>query len=527
MANNFVANPGAGGDTFAADDIGTYKIPYSKLDIGGAGVSSPVTSANPLPVSIATMPSTPVTGTFWQATQPVSGTLAATQSGAWSHRTQDGAGTAITSIADGAGQVGLTTAIGATNFVASAVNSSTAQLAASATFTGTIENIFNQQAISVLLTSDQNGTLTLNQYIDAAGTRKISAWAFSVSAGVAFSRCFVGNGNFFNLTFQNTGGSTTTTLNINTAYGTLPAATNLGNQPIAFNEVNGAAFSLGQAAMASSLPVSIASNQSNVPIIPPAAVLSSYNVAGVITINTILLTLDCSQYRSVSIQCTSMGTTGVVTPEWSNDNATWVAGTILTQAGATAATFNAAGLWVTPVYARYLRLRLSTATTGGTTTLSVHQFNDLRQMWLATQPVSLATNTPTLAAGTNLAADVGVQYRANATGAASVVSVLSPVTPAVATIKGSAGRLLGWTLQNSAAAVRSVKVFNATAPTLGTTAAIFEIDIAAGATVFFELAGGIGFSTAMTWSCTSAKGLTDNTATGLAANDVSGAFFFA
>ena len=41
------------------------------------------------PVSIASMPTTPVTGTFWQATQPifgsvsVSGTVAATQSGAW------------------------------------------------------------------------------------------------------------------------------------------------------------------------------------------------------------------------------------------------------------------------------------------------------------------------------------------------------------------------------------------------------------------------------------------------------------
>lgn len=35
------------------------------------------------PVSIASMPSTPVTGTFWQATQPVSGTVAATQSGTW------------------------------------------------------------------------------------------------------------------------------------------------------------------------------------------------------------------------------------------------------------------------------------------------------------------------------------------------------------------------------------------------------------------------------------------------------------
>lgn len=33
------------------------------------------------PISIATMPSTPVTGTFWQATQPVSGTVAVTNAG--------------------------------------------------------------------------------------------------------------------------------------------------------------------------------------------------------------------------------------------------------------------------------------------------------------------------------------------------------------------------------------------------------------------------------------------------------------
>jgi hypothetical protein len=35
------------------------------------------------PVSIASMPSTPVTGTFWQATQPVSGTVTANQGGTW------------------------------------------------------------------------------------------------------------------------------------------------------------------------------------------------------------------------------------------------------------------------------------------------------------------------------------------------------------------------------------------------------------------------------------------------------------
>lgn len=304
-----------------------------------------------------------------------------------------------------------------------------------------------------------------------------------------------------------------------------PAGT---NEQLAPMEVRG----VGGAAVAVSGPLTDAQlRAAAVPTISPAALLTSYNVAGVIAINTVLATLDCSQYRSVSIQCSSMGTTGVVTPEWSNDNSTWVAATILTQAGATATTFNAAGLWVVPVQARYLRLRLSTATTAGTTTLSIHQFDDSRQFWLATQPVSgtVTANigTGSIAAGTNAIGDVGVQYRASTTGAASFVSCMSPATPAAGTIKGSAGRLLAFRLQNSAAALRSVKIFNVATPTLGTTSASFEIDVPAGGVAEFTMTGGIGFATAITFSVTSAKGLTDNTATGLAANDVSGFFAFA
>ena len=43
-----------------------------KMEFGAAGTATPVSAANPLPVVFATAPTTPVTGTFWQATQPVS-----------------------------------------------------------------------------------------------------------------------------------------------------------------------------------------------------------------------------------------------------------------------------------------------------------------------------------------------------------------------------------------------------------------------------------------------------------------------
>lgn len=50
--DNFEANPGTGGDTFAADDVGGVKIPRSKIVIGDDGSNDgDVSAANPLPVT--------------------------------------------------------------------------------------------------------------------------------------------------------------------------------------------------------------------------------------------------------------------------------------------------------------------------------------------------------------------------------------------------------------------------------------------------------------------------------------------
>jgi hypothetical protein len=48
----------------------------------------------------------------------------------------------------------------------------------------------------------------------------------------------------------------------------------------------------------------------------------NFNLTGVIPINTDLIVVDCSQLRTLSMQCTSMGATGVITPAWSNDAST-------------------------------------------------------------------------------------------------------------------------------------------------------------------------------------------------------------
>ena len=305
------ANQTTGNSSLSSIDGKLPALVSGRLPVDGSGVTQPVSGtfwqatqpvSGPLTDVQLRATAVPVSGTFWQATQPISGSVSITGTAAVSGPLTD------------------------------------AQLRATAV---PVSGTFWQA------TQPVSGTVSAN-----AGTN-LNTSALALETG----------GNLATLT------------------GRVPAQ--------------------GQALMAASLPVAIASNQSALAVnsTPAAALLTTYSVTGVITINTVLATLDCSQYRSVSIQCTAMGTSGVVTPEWSNDNTNWQGATILTQAGATATTFNAAGLWVAPVQARYLRLRLSTATTAGTTTLSIHQFDDSRQFWLATQPVS-GTVTSNIGTGT-------------------------------------------------------------------------------------------------------------------------------
>jgi len=149
----------------------------------------------------------------------------------------------------------------------------------------------------------------------------------------------------------------------------------------------------------------------------------------------------------------------------------------------------------------------------------------------APAPVQITSGTistlPALAAGTNAVGDVGVQYRASATGAATPFSLLSPATPAATAVKASAGRLVGFILNNAAASVRSVKFWNTAVAgvTMGTTAALFEVDLAPTSTIHVVFEGGISFATAITTAVTGGKGLTDNTAVTL--NDVSGVLLYA
>jgi len=171
MADNTIL-PGTG-ESIATDDIGGVKYQRVKVAFGDDGSASDASPTNALPISV-----------------------------------------------------------NAANFIISTNNSSTSQLAAAATFTGTIETALNQPCISIMLTCDQPVTLTVQQFIDVGGTYRVTDMNFSVPAGTGFNRAFTLNGNYCRVKVTNNGTATTTTLNLNTAYGTLPPAASDGNLPV-------------------------------------------------------------------------------------------------------------------------------------------------------------------------------------------------------------------------------------------------------------------------------------------------------
>lgn len=135
------------------------------------------------------------------------------------------------------------------------------------------------------------------------------------------------------------------------------------------------------------------------------------------------------------------------------------------------------------------------------------------------------TVSANLNAGTALMGDVGQQYRANATGAASGAHIVSGASTNATVVKAGAGRVLGWSLANTNAAWRYVKLHNqTTTPTAGS-GVVRTIAIPPNGVSNFTLEGGIAFATGI--ALTTVTGATDADATAVGANDIIGDLFFA
>jgi hypothetical protein len=141
-----------------------------------------------------------------------------------------------------------------------------------------------------------------------------------------------------------------------------------------------------------------------------------------------------------------------------------------------------------------------------------------------TGTVTANIGTGSLAAGTNLVGDVGMQVRANATGAMTGHHIVAAGSTNVAQIKATAGRVYGWCLSNTTASWRYVKLHNVASASAG--AAVAQtIGIPPNDKAVCSFPLGIAFATAISRSIVT--GSADADATAVTAGDVVGDIFFA
>lgn len=133
-------------------------------------------------------------------------------------------------------------------------NSSTANLAAGATFTGTADDIKDADVVHVVFFATQNCTLVLDQSPD--GTNWDITDSFSYSASNGFSTSVTAVAQYYRIRVTNTGASSTTSLRLQSQYSSSIAAV---------------PRSLGQKVSTQSFPVVLASDQSTLNV----AVLST------------------------------------------------------------------------------------------------------------------------------------------------------------------------------------------------------------------------------------------------------------
>lgn len=248
-----------------------------------------------------------------------------------------------------------------------------------------------------------------------------------------------------------------------------------------------------------------------------------------------LLTVDTTGYKSITLSGVAGG--GTFTIWGSDNNSSWAQlrgigyTTALAQDSLTFVFTQAApAIMQLPVLSRYIQIRCTAISTGPAVVAATLRSAPCYTFAPLTGNSRLNVEFPSsaivnLAAGTTLAADVGIQYRANATGAATTYKFTSAASTNAALILTGARRLIGWNLTNTTAATKYFRIHNkATAPVAGTDSPLFIIAIPPNQTINFNLPGGIAITLGLGIMCTGAVADLDTTAT--AVGDVVGALFY-
>ncbi len=167
------ADGAAATDTSTASYVSLFKRLLQRLTTLIGQLPTALTGSGNLKVSLQeSNAAQAVTGTFWQATQPVSGTISAAQSGTWSVRAQDGGGTGLTSLAVGT-QHALTIAV---------VDGSGNQITSFGGSGGTASNFSSAFPSTGTAIGASDGTNMKPLLLDGSGFLKVNVSAGTVTA---------------------------------------------------------------------------------------------------------------------------------------------------------------------------------------------------------------------------------------------------------------------------------------------------------------------------------------------------------
>ena len=257
-------------------------------------------------------------------------------------------------------------------------------------------------------------------------------------------------------------------------------------------------------------------NRTPVLWLPGAPIETSFTQSGAIALNTILLTLDCSNSAALSIETSSAGTGGAIVVEWSNSGVFYGPPTLLHQnVGTNTTTIATAGIVTAPKMGRFARLRQSVASTGGTTTLYVSQLPDCPAL----------TTTSQLSASVAVAGAFTKQYSvaASVAGAATAFKVIAAAGTNATSIKPGAGRAIGFNVFNASAATAWLKFHNTNGTPTPGSGVIAPFGVAAGAPREWLIEGGWAHNVGI--GITITAGPADSDTTPVAANAIVGVVY--
>lgn len=409
----------------------------------------------------------------------------------------------------------------------SAANSSTANLAAGAVFTGTSEEVTQYTSVTVsIYTSHVNATdgLQMQQSMDGTNWDIIDAYNIPATTGKTFAVHCVAR--YFRLVYTN-GATATTSLRIQTIYHLVsPMQSSVRPQDGRGNDNDMGeelAYMMGYNGTSWDRVRTLAGA---VAISGSQAATTSASWTSATAANT-AITANVTGYNTVSVsavQGTNI-TGGAISFEVSNNNTDWlpialnrvdayVSGTTYTLTASTNVGFTGSVDAFT-----YFRVRLNTAIAGtGTVALSfIPQAFPIEPTVTVGQANGASLNMQvsnqiTLATGTNT---YGAVYGAvRTTGGATPYTLISAASTNATSVKASAGTVYGIQATNNTTTIAFLKLYNTNAaPTVGTTVAVKTILLPANSTTVVPIGpAGLAFGTGIALAITGAGTTADTTA---------------